>query len=104
MSNTNKNPIGKAVIRLLQKRAQAGHKRAQYRLGRCYYYGKFGIEKDESQGIALMKEAAQAGLSKAKKTLMDVLPYNDPFLYQLHLKNGDPEEAERLLDIHQRMI
>ena len=96
--------IRKTRIRLLQKAANAGNKRAQYRLGLCYYYGRWGVEKDQSQGIAWLKEAAKAGLRKARKKLMDVLPYNDPDLYHLQKEYGDSDEADRLLDIHQRMI
>lgn len=88
----------------LHKAAKAGSKRAQYRLGLRYYYGKFGIEKDESQGTAWLFEAAKAGHKRAVKMLMSILPYNDPRLYQLQRDHGDPAEAERLLDIHQRMI
>ncbi len=91
-------------LKRLHKAAKAGKKRAQYRLGLCYYYGRFGIEKDQSQGIAWLKEAAKAGSRKARKMLMDILPYNDPFLYYLHKEYGDPAEAERLLDIHERML
>ena len=96
--------IRKTIIRLLHKAAKAGKKRAQYRLGLCYYHGRFGIEKDESQGIAWLKEAAKAGSRKARKMLMDILPYNDPDLYYLQKEYGDSAEAERLLDIHERML
>ena len=96
--------IRKTRIHLLQKAANVGNKRAQYRLGLCYYYGRWGIEKDESLGIAWLKEAAKAGQRKAIKLLMEILPYNDPYLYELHKKYGDPAEAERLLDIHERML
>ena len=91
-------------MKWLHKAAKAGNKRAQYRLGLCYYYGRWGIEKDESLGIAWLKEAAKAGQRKAIKLLMEILPYNDPYLYELHKKYGDPAEAERLLDIHERML
>lgn len=90
-------------LKRLHKAARAGKKRAQYRLGLCYYYGRWGIEKDQSQGIAWFKKAAEAGHRKAIKLLMGILPYNDPYLYKLHKKYGDPAEADRLLDIHERM-
>ena len=54
----------------LHKAAKAGNKRAQYQLGLCYYYGRFGIEKDQSLATAWFKEAAKAGLRKALKMLM----------------------------------
>ena len=91
-------------MKWLHKAAKAGNKRAQYQLGLCYYYGRFGIEKDQSLATTWFKEAAKAGLRKARKMLMEILPYNDPDLYYLHKEHGDPAEAERLLDIHQRMI
>ena len=96
--------FSKTIKRLLHKAAKAGNKRAQYHLGLCYYYGRLGIEKDTSQGIAWLKEAAKAGLRKARKKLLDVLPYNDPDLYHLQKEYGDSDEADRLLDIHERMI
>jgi TPR repeat protein len=96
--------MSKTITHWLHKTAEAGNKRAQYRLGLCHYYGKFGIEKDQSQAIAWFKEAAKAGHRKAIKLLMDILPYNDPDLYYLNKEYGDPAEAERLLDIHERMI
>lgn len=91
-------------MKWLHKAAKAGNKRAQYQLGLCYYYGRFGIEKDQSYAIVWLKEAAKAGLRKAIKKLMEILPYNDPDLYYFHKEHGDSTEAERLLDIHERMI
>ena len=88
----------------LHKASETGNKRAQYQLGLCYYYGRFGIEEDQSLAIAWFKKAAKAGHHKARKMLMQVLPYNDPDLYYLQKEHGDPAEAERLLDIHERMI
>lgn len=91
-------------MKWLHKAAKAGNKRAQYQLGLCYYYGRFGIKKDQSLATTWFKKAAKAGLRKARKMLMEILPYNDPDLYYLQKEHGDPAEAERLLDIHERMI
>ena len=41
--------------------AEGGHARAAYRLGSWYWFGKFGLNKDESKAFVLFKQAADGG-------------------------------------------
>lgn len=98
------NKLFALAVKWLTKAAEAGHTKAQYHLGLCYYYGYLGLKMNNEEAIKWFREAAHAGLTDAKRKLGHILPYNDPEAYQMLKECGDTEEAERLLDIHQRMI
>ena len=45
---------------LLKKAAEKGHKKAQYRLGRCYDKGN-GVKEDDKQAVAWYAKSAAQG-------------------------------------------
>lgn len=58
-------------VRWYQKAAQAGNASAMYNLGRCYCMGH-GIQKDWEQGVRLLRQAAEAGYTFSRHTLIDI--------------------------------
>ena len=48
--------------------AQKGHKKAQYRVGRCYDKGR-GVEEDNSKAYTLYLKSSQQGYAKAQYQL-----------------------------------
>lgn len=75
---------------LLQKAAEKGHKKAQYRLGRCYDKGN-GVEEDNKQAFIWYEKAAKQEHAKSQYQLAR---------YYLKGKGGiavDAEKARKLL-------
>ena len=95
-----------AIMKRLHEAAQAGDLNAQYELGLCYFYGKNGLEKDISHGIAWLKEAGMAGYEKAKKKLIEIIPDNyindSDIIHWLFVY--DRSRYDRLCALHQMMM
>ena len=93
-------------MKRLHEAAQAGDLNAQYELGLCYFYGKNGLEKDISHGIAWLKEAGMAGYEKAKKKLIEIIPDNyindSDIIHWLFVY--DRSRYDRLCALHQMMM
>ena len=53
---------------ILQKAAQKGNKKAQYRLGRCYAKGK-GVDKDKNEAFRWYSKSADQDYGKAQYQL-----------------------------------
>lgn len=58
----------KEALPKLQAAANKGHKKAQYRLGRCYDKGN-GVAEDEAKAFALYSKSAAQGYAKAQYQL-----------------------------------
>ena len=57
-----------AAFPKLKAAAEKGHKKAQYRLGRCYDKGR-GTEENDQQAFAWYEKSAQQGYAKAQYQL-----------------------------------
>lgn len=91
------------AVKCLTDAAEAGHTKAKYYLGLCYYYGD-GVEKDKEKGTQLIREAAEGGCTEAMEELGKyILRYNDYEAYQWLKKAGCDYEADELMRIHQMM-
>ncbi len=55
----------KAAIQKLLPAAQQGHKKAQYRMGRCYDKG-YGVLEDNDKAFSWYQKSAQQGYYKAE--------------------------------------
>jgi TPR repeat protein len=53
----------------LMKRVEVNDAGAMYVLGSCYYHGQLGLQQDLERAIALWKQAAKLGSSKAHNEL-----------------------------------
>jgi len=53
------------AVPLLRKAADKGHKKAQYRLGRCYDKG-YGVPKDKKEAFRYYMKAAEQSYAKAE--------------------------------------
>lgn len=72
----------------LMKAANAGHVRAQAKLGELYEVGR-GTDQDTNQAVRWYKKAADAGDAQAKRAL-EFLPFDDS-----SLESSPLEEAEK---------
>lgn len=60
------------AIKELRKMAEDGNQMAKYMLGACYYEGSNGLKQDIDRGLALIKEASEAGEELATKYLEEL--------------------------------
>lgn len=60
----DKKDYAKAIVKL-RPAAEKGHKKAQYRMGRCYEKGN-GVAKDEKQAFKWYSKSAEQGYAKAQ--------------------------------------
>ena len=51
-----------------EKASESGHLPSIFRLGRCYYYG-WGVERNRTKGLRLIRDAAQRGFMAATEFL-----------------------------------
>jgi TPR repeat protein len=77
------SPDPKAALPLLEKAADEGYAGAICRLGICYLTGE-GVEKDRTQALRLLNQAADLGRSDAWLALG-----------RIHAESGDAKEAAR---------
>ena len=83
----------------LQAAADKGHKKAQYRLGRCYDKGR-GIEENQKLAFQWYEKSAQQGYAKAQYELGDCYKDGDGVAkdkkkaFELFKKAADQEYAE----------
>lgn len=99
----DKNLFSEAV-KWLRDAAEAGHAKALYYLGLCFYNG-YGMKKDKEKGTQLIRKAAEGGCTQAMEDLGKyILKYNDYEAYQWLKKAGCDSEADELMRIHQMML
>ncbi len=97
------------AVKWLSDAAEAGHAKAQYYLGLCFFHGGFGIKQDDEKALKWIRKAAEAGCYEAQDMLGDMynhgwgVPYDAYEAYQWYVKSGNTAEADELLRVHQMM-
>ena len=93
----------KAAIQKLLPAAQQGHKKAQYRMGRCYDKG-YGVLEDNDKAFSWYQKSAQQGYYKAEyqmarcyiKGKAGLFIALVPFAFQPHGIAGTPDDHKAL--------
>lgn len=75
------------AFKWLMKAAEAGHIKAQTKLGELYEVGR-GVEQDTNQAVRWYKKAADAGDAQARRAL-EFLPYDDSQLDESPLAKAE---------------
>jgi serine/threonine protein kinase len=74
------------AVELFRQAVKLGDTRAEYELGRCYYYG-YGVTADSSQALKLFMQAAEKGNPRAQNRIGEFYFYGDEMLVR------NPEKA-----------
>jgi len=90
-------PSKESRVEMLRKLSKQGQVWAQHELGRCYLYGR-GVVKDDAQGAAWVRKAAEAGNASAQAGLADLLlsrggPQNDAEALVWARKAADQQDS-----------